>query len=148
MLKAMAFATILVLVTVIIHYEALRLITDLIPRLHIRPRMRIIIVILGAFFAHTVEVWLFAGGLYEIAHSTNVGRLRGIEADDFASYLYFSTTTFTSLGLGDIWPEGALRLIAGVEALTGLVLIGWTASYTYLAMREFWNMHGMRRSRM
>jgi hypothetical protein len=145
MLVAMAAATVLVLLTVITHYEALRLITDLLPRLRIPPRMRILGVIFGAFFAHTVEVWMFALGLYFIARDTAVGALEGIETDTFAEYLYFSTTTFTSLGLGDVWPRGGLRLVVGVEALTGLVLIGWTVSYTYLAMRELWDMHPRRR---
>jgi hypothetical protein len=36
-------------------------------------------------------------------------------------------------------PDGVLRLLAGVEALNGLLLIGWSASYTYLAMERFWN---------
>ncbi|MCK7500292.1 MAG: hypothetical protein MZW92_65860 [Comamonadaceae bacterium] len=35
-------------------------------------------------------------------------------------------------------PQGALRALAGLEALNGLLLIGWTASYTYIAMRHFW----------
>jgi hypothetical protein len=145
MLLAMAASTVLVLLTVIIHYEALRLITDLLPRLRVPPRLRILAVIFGAFFAHTVEIWMFAFGLYFVARDTGVGALEGIETDTFAEYLYFSTTTFTSLGLGDVWPRGGLRLLVGVEALTGLVLIGWTVSYTYLAMRELWDMHPRRR---
>jgi hypothetical protein len=147
MLAAMAASAILVFVTVMIHYEALRLITDLMPRLHIRPRLRILFVIFSSFLAHTVEVWLFAFGLFFVARETGIGRLRGISSDTFPEYLYFSTTTFTSLGLGDVWPQGGLRLLVGVEALTGLVLIAWTASYTYLAMREFWDMHPPRRRR-
>ena len=31
-----------------------------------------------------------------------------------------------------------MRLLTGIEALNGLVLIGWSASFTYLAMEEFW----------
>jgi hypothetical protein len=29
-------------------------------------------------------------------------------------------------------------LLAGAEALNGLLLIGWSASYTYIAMERFW----------
>jgi len=39
----------------------------------------------------------------------------------------------------DIVPGGDLRLVAGVEVLNGLLLIGWSASYTYIAMERFWN---------
>lgn len=28
--------------------------------------------------------------------------------------------------------------VAGTEALTGFVLIGWSASFTYLEMEKFW----------
>ncbi len=33
---------------------------------------------------------------------------------------------------------GDIRLLAGVEALTGLVLIAWTASFAFLQMQRFW----------
>lgn len=46
----------LVFVTVLFHYEVLRLISELIPKLKIQPRLRILVVIYGAFFAHTIEV--------------------------------------------------------------------------------------------
>jgi hypothetical protein len=56
-------------------------------------------------------------------------------------YLYFSTGTYTSLGLDDIYQMGDLRLVAAAESLNGLLFIGWSASFTYLSMREFWPMH-------
>jgi len=51
----------------------------------------------------------------------------------------FSAETYTTIGLGDTYPLGPLRLITGIEALNGLLLIGWSASFTYLAMQKFWN---------
>jgi hypothetical protein len=59
----------------------------------------------------------------------------------------FSAVTYTSLGLGDYYPTRNLWLIAGVEALNGLVLIGWSASFTYLAMETYWPLHRRRRHR-
>lgn len=53
--------------------------------------------------------------------------------------LYFSAETYTTLGFGDLTPAGPVRLLAGVEALNGLLLIGWSASYTYIAMERFWS---------
>ncbi|MHB8622686.1 MAG: ion channel [Sulfuricaulis sp.] len=52
--------------------------------------------------------------------------------------LHFSAETYTSIGFGDIYPLGTLRMIAGIEAPSGLLLIGWSASFTYLAMLKFW----------
>jgi hypothetical protein len=35
-------------------------------------------------------------------------------------------------------------MIAKFEVLGGLVLIGWSASLTYIAMRKFWELHVKR----
>jgi hypothetical protein len=54
------------------------------------------------------------------------------------SFLYFSSETYTTLGFGDIYPTGALRMICGIESLIGLLMVSWTASFTYLEMRRYW----------
>ena len=54
------------------------------------------------------------------------------------TYPYFSFACYTSLGIGDIVPVGGLRLLAGIEALNGLMLIGWSASFLLVEMRERW----------
>ncbi|NIQ12844.1 MAG: two pore domain potassium channel family protein, partial [Candidatus Dadabacteria bacterium] len=48
--------------------------------------------------------------------------------------------TYTSLGMGDIYPLGRpIRFLTGLESLTGLVLITWTASFLFIEMQRFWN---------
>ena len=68
-----------------------------------------------------------------------LGGFAGGFVDSFSSFLYFSAETYTSLGLGDISPVGDIRLLAGLESLNGLVMISWTASFTYLEMRKYWS---------
>jgi hypothetical protein len=51
--------------------------------------------------------------------------------------LFISAVTYPSLGFGDHVPLLHVRLIAGVEVLNGLLLIGWSASFTYLAMERY-----------
>jgi len=58
MLPAMLVSTVLVLTTVLIHYEVLRFTSLAMPRIHMPPRQRILVVILAAFLAHTIEVWI------------------------------------------------------------------------------------------
>jgi hypothetical protein len=53
--------------------------------------------------------------------------------------IHFSTESYTTLGRGDIIPKGPLRLIVGIEAINGLLLIAWSASYTYIYMSKYWN---------
>jgi len=59
-LLSMSIAALLVFITVLIHYEAMRLTSALLPRLRIRPRLRILVVIFGIFLAHSISVWVFA----------------------------------------------------------------------------------------
>ena len=47
-------------------------------------------------------------------------------------------TAFTTLGLGDVRPTGAMRILTGAEALLGLSLITWSASFAFLRMQRDW----------
>ena len=53
--------------------------------------------------------------------------------------VYFSFTTYTTLGFGDIEPFGDLRYLTGLESLPGLVLITWSASFLYLELTRYWD---------
>ena len=52
--------------------------------------------------------------------------------------VYMSAVTFTTVGFGDLAPVGPIRFLAGTLALTGFVLITWSASFTYLEMTRDW----------
>ena len=139
----MLVATLLVVACILIHYEVMRLTADiLLPRLTLVPRRaHVVFGICACFIAHTIEVWLFAGVYYVLAIETDSGF-----ADEsrraFLDYLYFSTETYTSLGFGDIeLLTNDLRLLAGIEAMIGLVLIAWTASFNYFMMERYWREH-------
>src|SRR5579883_870631 len=145
MILAMMAATALVVATILIHYEVLRFTSDKLRHLRIPPRQRILVVMLAVFAAHTVEVWLYALAYFLSIETFGLGGFGGQPVAGFQDSLYFSAVTYTSLGLGDYYPTRHLRLIAGVEALNGLVLIGWSASFTYLAMEAYWPLHGRKR---
>ena len=53
-------------------------------------------------------------------------------------YMYFSSTVYSTLGFGDIVPVGEIRALTGIEAVSGLVLITWSASFTFLEMQRHW----------
>lgn len=146
MLLALIFSMLLVLATVLIHYETLRLASSWLPRLQIPPRQRIIAAIFATFCAHTVEIWLYAMAYFILADDFGIGSLGGANSREFYDYLYFSTATYTTLGFGDVVPHGGLRIMAGIESLTGLLMITWSASFTYVAMEKFWGMHVTRRA--
>jgi ion channel len=135
-LEAAAVCFALVLATVYVHYEGLSFISRQVARLS-HGRTRVFYVVLGTLVAHFIEILLYALG-YVLGESLGVGSISGPPLSSFRSVLYFSAETFTSLGFGDRFPTADLRLIAGIECLNGFILIGWSTSFTYLSMRNFW----------
>ena len=110
-----------------------------VPGLGIKPRAKLIVVIIAAFLAHALEIALYALAIWGLVRFGGLGTLDDSSRFSLDVSLYFSAETYTSLGYGDVVPGGAVRLLAGVEALNGLLLIGWSASYTYIAMERFWS---------
>jgi hypothetical protein len=101
-------------------------------------RTKLLVVILVAFLGHAVEIGLYGLVLHVLITYVHAGSLSSIDQSSITAALYFSAETYTSLGFGDLTPSGPVRLLAGVEALNGLLLIGWSASFTYLSMERFW----------
>ncbi|MDD2547303.1 MAG: potassium channel family protein [Burkholderiaceae bacterium] len=130
---------VLIACTTLVHYEVLRELNGRLPRLGIPNRFKLLVVVFSTLFAHMVEIGLYGGVLCLLPHSAEWGSLVGPGGSDLVSCLYFSAETYTSLGFGDITPSGPVRLLAGAEALNGLLLIGWSASYLHIAMERFWN---------
>ncbi len=87
------------------------------------------------FITHIVEVGIFAAGLFVTAEVFDLGTLQGFHDSNWRNDRYFSIETYTSLGLGDIYPTGELRMLAGFEVLTGLMMIGWSASFVFVETR-------------
>jgi hypothetical protein len=134
-----AVCALLVVLTTIIHYEALRTLSSVLPTLRVAARAKVLVAMFVAFFAHAVEIVLYAIAVHALVRFAHLGTLGEPERFSFATCLYFSAETYTSLGYGDVIPLGEMRMVAGIEALNGLLLIGWSASYTYIAMERFWS---------
>ncbi|MCM8557868.1 potassium channel family protein [Sphingomicrobium sediminis] len=120
----------------IIHYEALRFALARFGKVGTHHRMRIVGVILVAFGSHLAHVILYALAFFFLERMQGFGSISGGQARDFADALYFSVTSYTTMGFADLFPTGTLRLLSGLEALVGLVMVAWTASITFLAMQK------------
>jgi hypothetical protein len=142
MLLAMTASVALVVSTILVLYETLRLTSEHLSELPVPPRVRILAVVLMTFVGHTVAVWIYAGAYWLLVLRLGIGTFAGAPVETFEDCLYFSVVAYTSLGFGDHFPSSHTRLLAGVEALNGLLLIGWSASFTYLAMERYWPLHG------
>ena len=127
------------MLAVLVHYEMLHRLSLLLPRIKIRHQFRIVIAVLGAMIAHVIEIWIFAAGYYVLVSNNLIGTLIGNFTGTVQDCVYYSFITYTSLGFGDIIPTDYLRFITGIEGLTGLLLIAWTASFVYVQMQRFWD---------
>ena len=129
MIANLALATLMVGLTVIIHFAGLlALIWVLRARGHrfrahesaVGQGAAIVFVVLGLVAIHTAEIWLY-GMVYFV-----LGAL-----PDFESSLYFSTTSFTTIGYGDVVLEKRWRIFGAVEGANGLLLFGWSTAFLF-----------------
>lgn len=146
---ALLCAALLTVTVVAIHYEALRLFSALHPK-RWSGRVNIGVLIVCIILVHCLEAMVFALGFWLCDHGLGLGGLTGNREITPVVYIYFSLETYTTQSLGDIYPVGASRLIASIEPLVGLILIGWSTSFTYVMMRRDWEFdekaHAERRS--
>ena len=128
----------LVAAAVYLHYEALERLNFSMPHWKLQPRSRILLMIVTILGVHVAEIWIFGFGIYMATQWPALGHVSGVDHLLLLDAVYMSANTYTTVGYGDLAPLGAIRLIMGTEALTGFVLITWSASFTYLEMQRYW----------
>ena len=129
-------------ICVIVHYEGLSGFSRLMNRGTLPHRARIAILIFGQLLLHSLEILIFAiVHLYLLSRSDfGVIKGAGVVAElNIFDLVYYSATVFTTIGFGDLVPSGPIRFLTGLEGVTGLVLITWSASFTFLEMQRHWN---------
>ena len=131
----------LVLLTTSISYEILGVVLRIIAKRNLRNRPLMFFLVVAIFSAHTVAVWIYGPVYWVMVHTFGAEPLSGIAHDNFFGYIYFSAATYSSLGIGDVFPHGAMQFITGVQVLNGLVLIGWSVMVTYFAVQKLWDVH-------
>lgn len=135
---ALVVLLLLVLLVSLLHYEVLRGLDTALVTLRIPARSKLLVAAVVTLLAHAAEAGLYALGLWLLAVVLQVGSLNPPTRQAWQDFMYFSLETYSSLGFGDLTPQGPLRIVAGLEALHGLLLIGWSASFLHLAMERYW----------
>jgi hypothetical protein len=133
-----AISALIVAASILIHYETLRMATRRTAGSAIRPRVRHWLMLVGAIVSHLVHIGLFGLGFVLIEFEFERGMLNGPHSGTWEDAFYFAITSYTTLGIGDLYPTGQARLLSGIAALTGLIMVTWTASLTYLHMERYW----------
>ena len=130
-------AVAIVFVTVGVHYEALRFLGKTLGA-HVHKRIGVLLVMIGLLIAHAIEIWIFAFGYMFADRMPDMGHIAGVDHAGLIDYMYLSSMVYATVGFGDVVPVGAMRMLSAAEALTGLAMITWSASFTFLAMQKFW----------
>jgi hypothetical protein len=130
MLFYLAISTLMVLATVVIHGVGLSLLARIVraeaqeERLHHVPKLSrrglffTLALVLGLFVLHGIEIWLYA--FLFLA----VGAISTLE-----TAVYFSTISYAGIGFDDSYIQPAWRLVAGIEGINGLLLLGWSTAF-------------------
>lgn len=136
----------LIVASALLFYEVLGGVWAWLPKLNHRPKMQLLVTMFTTFFCHTGSIWLFGVAYYFLAKHSGFGALEGNHSAHFMDYIYFSGVTYSTIGFGDVYLSGDLRMLAAVEAIVGLTLIGWTIAFSYVfAERYLMRRHDPRR---
>src|SRR5438132_12967874 len=84
----------------------------------------------GIVLLHLVQVGLWAVVFWHAQELPNL-----------ETALYFSLATYTTIGFGDVVVGPGWRVLAGIEGLTGILLIGWSTAFVFAVvnrMYEHW----------
>lgn len=117
--------------TVIIHAIALDKIVNALEKLgptaykHFKHSWEIplmVFTVLGVFMTHIVQIWIWAILFYY---------LEPITLNTFEAALYFSTSSFTTVGFGDVYLDEKWRLLSAFESANGFILFGWSTAFIF-----------------
>ena len=138
-----AATVITVSVCVVLHYEVLTGLARVMRRLTIHTRTRMLIMMPCVMVTHAAQIWIFALAYAALLRNPVFGAITAsvgtTDKLNLFDYVYFSAMTFTTVGFGDLVPIGHIRLLVGMESLTGLVFITWSASFAFLEMQRVWD---------
>jgi hypothetical protein len=80
---------------------------------------------------HLIEIQLWA--------LTYLIVVPGDTLDTFEKATYFSFVTFTTLGYGDVTLSTQdWRLLSGIEAMDGILLVGWSTALLFVVVQRSW----------
>ena len=82
-------------------------------------------------FLHIVEIVIWAFAYLAV--------LPAGELKSFEEAVYFSFVTYTTLGYGDITLTEGFRLLSGIEAMSGIMLAGWSTAMVFAVVQRAWH---------
>ncbi len=132
MLSQLTYGAVLIAVTVLIHAVCLEGIIKVwrAVSIEIEVRWRAItlpLTIIGIFASHIIQIWVWAIFYFFVE-----------EIQTWESALYFSTSSYTTVGYGDLILSEEWRLLGSIEAINGMILFGWSTAFIFAGVRRIY----------
>lgn len=140
LLSQLLASTVLVALTALLHLGGLAALIALLQThggrvrtVHVRldQALLVLIAVFTLFLLHGVEIWLYAA-VYAVA-----GEFR-----DFGDALYFSTSTYATIGYGDLVLSRDWRIVGAIEGVNGIILLGWSTAFFVSIVRRLAELEG------
>lgn len=128
MLIQLLLGTLMIGLTVVFHALALDFIIRKVGWLEdglkqmrsLRKALSLSIIVLSVFAVLVAEMWAWCGLFYGVGAFPNMEQA-----------LYYSVSSFTTVGYGDLVAAEEWRLPGGIESANGLFLFGWSAAFIF-----------------
>jgi hypothetical protein len=120
--------------TTALHYEGLEFLSRTAKGRDVSLRW-VVRFLIAIVCLHLTEVALYAVTYAIGVNVFGLGALRG-SSGKALDFFYFAAETYSTVGYGDLVPVGALRLLASVEPLNGLLLVAWSGAFLYGVLED------------
>lgn len=127
MLLNLLLTGLLVVITFAIHFLGLVTLSAVLRHLGQHPANRItligqglslLLIVMALFGLHSIEIWVYTFVYLWI------GALDTLDAA-----LYYSISTFTTVGYGDVLLSREWRILGAAQSMNGFLLIGWSTAF-------------------
>jgi len=78
----------------------------------------ILAVVMGLFLVHALQIWIYA--VFYLV----IGAFETLE-----TALYFSTSSFTTVGYGEIFMAPPWRIVSAIQSANGFLVLGWSTVF-------------------
>ena len=135
MLTQIFIGAALILSTVLVHAISLELILKAFQAIKVEFLVRwraliVAVVVVAVFLAHVVEIWIWALFYY---YKASINEIPTLEAA-----VYFSTSSITTVGFGDLVLSEQWRLLSSFESTNGMILFGWSTAFIFEVVRQIY----------
>ncbi len=134
MLIRLVMPAVLLAVCVVVHALAM---TVMLRRLSRIPRPKVL------HFWHAVSILILVAAGMLSAHLSEIASWASVLTwwkifPDFRTSFYFSAVTYTTVGYGDLVLPDQWRIFAAAEALTGILMCGWSTGVLFAVVSRMY----------